>query len=406
MQTIVQPTMFDLNLRHLRAVPSLVAAGNMGRAAAAANLSQPALTQGIAKLERLLGTPLFDRQSDGTRPTAAGRQFAGRVMAALAHLARGARRSGRQGFAQPDRLMTATQLRAFLAVADHGGFAGAAVATGQSQPAIHRAVRDLEQISGQVLVERSGRGTVLTEAGRRLARGTRLAAGEVAAAIAELGGDGGDHARLRVGAMPLSRALVVPIAIARFTRLFPRALVEVVEGSWRELMEPLRDGRVDLAVGAMRDGQPDGLEQTPLFHDRLHIIARAGHPLAGPAMPDAAALAAYPWIVSQPGTPLRTHWDSLFPRERPPAPVECGSVMVIRGILRESDHLTILSYDQVALEVEAGVLATVGPPPPGAVRRIGLVTRTGWRPTPAQARFIDLLEEAARESENAQTSGN
>ena len=400
------PTLFDLNLRHLRAVPSLVAAGNMGRAAMAANLSQPALTQGIAKLERRLGATLFERQPDGTRATTAGRQFAERVSAALSHLARGARRSGRPGFAHPDRLMTATQLRAFLAVADHGGFAGAAAATGQSQPAIHRAVRDLEQISGQVLVERSGRGTVLTEAGRRLARGIRLAAGEVSAAIAELAGDRGDSTRLRVGAMPLSRALVVPIAIARFTRAYPRAVVEVVEGSWRELMEPLRDGRLDVAVGAMRDTQPEGIDQHPLFRDRLHIIARAGHPLAGPRMPDAAQLAAYPWIVSQPGTPLRTHWDMLFPGRRPLSPVECGSVMVIRGILRESDHLTILSYDQVALEVEAGVLATVGPPPPGAVRTIGAVTRSGWRPTPAQARFLALLEEVARETENAQTSGN
>ena len=43
---------------------------------------------------------------------------------------------------------------------------------------------------------------------------------------------------------------------------------------------------------------------------------------------------------------------------------------------------------------------------PGAVRTIGAVTRSGWRPTPAQARFIALLEEVARETENAQTSEN
>ena len=72
--------------------------------------------------------------------------------------------------------------------------------------------------------------------------------------------------------------------------------------------------------------------------------------------------------------------------------------MVIRGILVDSDLLTLLSPDQVALEIESGVLAAIGQPLAGGVRTIGITTRAGWRPTAAQRRFIALLESAATET--------
>lgn len=383
---------FDLNLRHLRAIPLIVRAGSMNAAADAASLSQPALTQGLAKIERQIATALFDRRPDGMVATAAGAAFADRIDAAFAHLAAAIRRSGR-GFARPDRLMTATQVRAFLALADAGSFVEAARATGLSQPALHRAVRDLEQLGTVPLVERRARGVVLTTDGRRLARGIRLAASELRAAISETRPDAGIGGRLVVGAMPLSRARVLPAAIAALIREAPRATIDVIEGSWRELVEPLRDGVVDLMIGALRDTPPVGLCQEPLFDDRLAVVARAGHPLAGTA-PDLAALARYPWIVGSADTPLRAHWHALFGENAPPAPIECGSVMTIRGILIDSDCLTLLSPDQIALEVDTQVLTLIGRPRADMVRTIGITTREGWRPTAVQSRFLELLRQA------------
>ena len=167
---------FDLNLRHLRAIGHIVAERSLNRAAEVAGLSQPALTQGLSKMERQLGTRLFERQPDGMAATAAGLALAERTERAFALLAGVGRRSGKRGFARPDALMTATQAEAFLHFADAGGFAGAAASSGLSQPAIHRAVRELEQIWATPLAERRGRGMVLTPAGRALARGVRPAA--------------------------------------------------------------------------------------------------------------------------------------------------------------------------------------------------------------------------------------
>ncbi len=389
---------FDLNLRHLRALSAVVELGSVSAAAQAVNLSQPALTQGLAKLERQLGVRLFERRSDGVSPTPAGTSLARRSAAAIGHLttsANDARRGGR-GFARPEHLMTAGQLQAYLSLADGGSFVAAAMANGLSQPAMHRAVRDLEQVCGLPLAERRGRGVVLTEAGRLIARGARLARAEINAGIIEVGSSPETGGRIVIGAMPLSRALVIPAAVAAFVRDKPQAVVEVIEGSWRELIEPLRDGVIDFMIGALRDQPPAFVEQQALAVDRVAIIGRAGHPLAGEGDPGREALGGYGWIVGPRETPIRTRWEALFAgQELPPAPIECGSVMVIRGVLQASDLLTLLSHDQVALEIEAGLLATIGPPLEGE-RTIGVTTRAGWRPTPAQSRLLLELERAAR----------
>ena len=389
---------FDLNLRHLRALAAALAHGNLSRAAEEVGISQPALTQGLGKLERQLGASLFDRRPDGVAATDAGIALAQRADRAFQFLGSAARRQGRgtRGFARPERLMTATQLRAWLHFCDAQSFAAAAAASGLSQPAIHRAVRDLEQICATPLAERRGRGMALTTAGRALARAVRLAEREIAAGIVEVRGDDREIGRISIGAMPLSRALVLPHAIAAYLRAAPTMIVDVVEGSWRELVEPLADGVIDLTIGALRDDPPPGLDQEALFTDRLAIFARAGHPLVGSAI-TMDVLAAQQWVVGPAGTPLQSHWEALFAgRSLPAVPVECGSVMVIRGLLTQSDLLTLLSPDQVALEVQSGVLAQIGPPVLPAVRTIGITTRSGWRPTPGQRTVIDHIRAAAR----------
>lgn len=391
---------FALNLRHLRALVSVLSFGSLNRAAEAAGLSQPALTQAMAKLERQLCVTLFERHAGGVTPTPAGLALAQRTERAFAALAAGVRRTGRaggRGFANPEHLMTATQLEAFLHFADAQGFAGAAAASGMAQPGIHRAVRELQQISGTVLAERRGRGMVLTAAGRAMARGIRLAAGEIAAGIAEAQGEAEPTGRIAIGVMPLSRALVVPRAIAHFLREYPGTVIEVVEGAWRELIDPLIDGVIDLTVGALRDDPPAGVDQVPLFTDRLAVFARAGHPLAGRRV-TLGELRGAAWIVGPTGTPLRAHWQALFGEAAPEVPIECGSVMVIRGVVMQSDLLTLLSPDQIAVELDTGMLARIDVDLPGCVRTIGLTTRAGWRPTQAQKRLVALLEQASQET--------
>ena len=373
---------WDLNLRHLAAIAQIADLGTMNAAARAVNLTQPAITQALERIERLIATRLFERRHDGMVPTAAAQLLVPRIRAAMDHIA------------SPH--VTMSRLRALLALADAGSYNGARIATGLSLPSLHRAVNDLSLSLRRPLAERRGKVVILTEAGMTIARSFRLARVELEAALAEIAAlQGREIRKLAIGAMPLSRARVLPAAITRFLRRHPHVRIAIVEGSRAELVEPLRNGAIDLMVGALRDPltEPD-LVQQPLFHDLPAIIARKDHPLAGHD-PDMADLARYPWIIAAPGAPLRDSWEQMFSRagiDLPPVPIESGSVMTIRQLLIDSDFLTLLSPDQVAVELEARWLVCLRSAPPGLERTIGMTTRASWRPTSVQAEFVaDLI---------------
>jgi len=386
---------WSLNLRHLRALAAIARLGSISAAAAEVNLTQPAITQAIAKLETQLGLALFDRRPDGMGATPAGLLLAARAAAAHARLAAGFRLPSR-----PENRVTMAQLRALIALAGAGSYVSASAATGLSQPSLHRAISDLETASGLALVERRGRGVMLTDSGRRTARAFRLARAELVSGLSEIAALAGrETGRIAIGAMPLPRARFLPRVVAAFHRLHPDSEIAIVEGSHAELVEPLRDGDLDLLVGALRDPvSGEDLVQTALFEDRPVIIGRAGHPLAVKAPPLVDVLARYPWTVAAPGTPLRAQWEHMFSDAGVPpprVPIECGSVITIRGILLDSDFLTLLSPDQVAVELEAGWLVKICDTPADMVRAIGLTTRAGWMPTAMQAEFLALAQEMA-----------
>ncbi|GEN99292.1 transcriptional regulator [Novosphingobium sediminis] len=375
------------NIRHYAAFAATVRHGSVTRAARAVNLTQPALTQAIARLEAELGCALFERGSGGMAPTEPARLLAPRAEAAIAQI--GSPR------------VTGTQVRAFLALARQGSYAGAAEATGLSAASLHRAVADLAVALGTRLVDRRGRRVLLTPQGERRARGFGLAMAELRSGLAEVAAWQGKAAgRIVVGAMPLSRARWLPETILRFHSAHPGVGIVVVEGSHAELAGPLRDGEIDLMLGALREGAVlEDLRQEPVFEDSPQLVMRAGHPLLAEADPVGARLADYPWVLPARGTPLRQYWERMMREggaEPPEVGIECGSVLTVRQLLLGSDALTLLSPAQLAVELQAGVLASLPTPAP-VRRRIGITTREGWQPTGPQAAFLELLREVAAE---------
>ena len=278
------------NFRHLRAFREVARTGSITQAVDSIHLSQPAITQALAKLEECVGAGLFERQSGGMSLTPAGDLYLDRVSRALDLVRNGAKeairigaRKGTRGFNDFDRLLTSPQLKALVAVEGAGSFSLAARQAGVSQPTLHRAARDVERLSGLSLFAKTPRGIDLTPAAEALIRAIKLALAELAQGQAEISElQGGDTGQIVVGTLPLPRASILPKAINALLADRPEARISVVDGPYDDLLRSLRHGEVDILTGALRTPVPaDDVVQEALFTDPLAVVGRVGHPLAG-----------------------------------------------------------------------------------------------------------------------------
>jgi LysR family transcriptional regulator, regulator for genes of the gallate degradation pathway len=394
------------NLRHLAAFLEVALRRNISQASEHIHLSQPAITQAIAKLERDLGVELFERGPSGMEPTEPAKLYAARVKRALAFLQTGARetlrlaakkRSG--GFANFDRLLTVAQLRALAAVSKSGNFSLAAREMRISQPSLHRAARDLERLCGVKLFEKSRKGIELTEPAEALALNARLAFAELRQGSAETGEwSGRDHGYIVIGCLPLARTHVLPAALGALVREKPRVNVRVYSGPYDDLLYQLRHGEIDLLLGALRIPAPIAdIVQTAFFSDPLAILARAGHPLAKKTAITPADLKDYGWVLPPEGAPARNYFDKAFGairRESTHGITETSSSVMVRGLLLESDRLAVISAHQLRYEVLGGEITVLPIPMPDSERPIGVTVRAGWRPTATQEAFLKHLRAA------------
>lgn len=403
------------NLRHLSVLSAVARLGSVSAAARAAHLSQPAVTQAIAALEREFDRSLFVRTAQGMEPTEAGRLCAERVARVLQRIAEAISAAAPQGHSSGEVLrgITSRQLQALVAVVESGGFGAAARARGTTRATLHRAARELERRIGAPLFETTSHGLRPTREALRLSRQLQLAIAELAQAHAEVAALGGtERGATVIGAMPLGRSFIVPEAALQFAARRPGHQISILDGPYESLLDALRRGRADVLVGALRDSIPADVIQELLFEDPLAIIVRKDHPLAGMSSgrrgpvrairaPPIEALTRFPWIAPRPGSPLRRHFERLFlgaPEQPSAAPIECNSLVAARALLLRSDRAMLLSAQQAHHELAAGELVALPHPAGRVVREIGLTLRRDWRPTAAQSELLETLRSVTRSS--------
>lgn len=387
-------TLISRNLRHFRLLLAVAETGSLTFSAELANVSQPAVTQAIGKLEREAGGPLFDRTRQGFFATPRGLVLADRLRRAFDRL------DPALEDVAPRLKLTATwaQLQSLVAVHETENFTLAARRLGLAQPTVHRAVSQLEQEAGRALFERTVFGLVPTRQTRALVQAVMLAFKELDQAdsdIAEL--DGGQTGRIVVGALPLSRSVLLPRALVRFRETRPHHPIQVIDGLYDDLLGGLRRGEIDLMVGALRQPAPIGdVTQERLFDDRMSVLAGRHHPLAAQRGLTAADLHGARWVVPRKGTPSRSQFDDFFAETGPPdSIIEAGSILLMREILQESDHLGCVSAAQAKAELSHELLAELNVNTSWSARPIGLTYRENWVPTKGQELLLDHLRREA-----------
>jgi LysR family transcriptional regulator, regulator for genes of the gallate degradation pathway len=386
------------NLRHLSGILAVAECGTLSAAARQINLSQPALTQAVAKIEKQLGIPLYERHASRMITTEPGKLFLRRVARGFDYLKRGSAAIGGAP-AHFHRLVSASQLRALIAAVEEGGFVQGAASLGRGVSTVNRACRELERLAGVPLFETTSGGIRATRQATEFSRLCRLGLTEFRQGYDDVRNWQGDfEGRLSIGCLPLAQSTLLPAALDCLAREYPRVSPTVMDGYYASLARALLRGDLDMILGALRAGDlPDELEQTVLFQDPLEIVAHPDHPLAGKANVTRDMLAEFPWIAPRTGAPARAYFEKLHASlDTPPGlprPIETGSHTVMRGLLMISDRLTLISAEQVKRDIGLGLLARIDTGVPGSARPIGVTVRAGWSPSLPQARFLEILRQ-------------
>lgn len=403
-------TTLSINLRHLRALTAVASAGSIAGAAEGMFRVSSAVTRSISELEGALGKPLFERRARGmvlnvygdiviVRAHRIKREFEEARLQLVARGGISATADVRSLFAS---ILNGRRLAVFASLAEKRYMPAVAREFGITQPAISTALRDLESGLGVVLLERTARGLVPTVAGEIVAFYFKRVLSELRHILPDIAASEGTlQGSIHVGALPLGRTQVLPMAVAALLARHPQLHVATVESPYEALAAGLRSGEIDFILGALRTGpEVKDLLQEPLFEDRISVIARAGHPLTRVARIDFDTLRQASWVLSRRGSPSRELLEQSFldVHESPPVPaVETGDLAMLRGLLMESDMLTAISAHQLRYEIQDRRLVVLGFPLDRTRRDIGITQRLGAFPSPgAKALMQELRSVVAR----------
>jgi len=382
----------SLSLRYLRPFYQVYRCGSVSEASKTLRRAQSAVTRAISQLESELAVPLFERSVRGMLPTEFGDTLLNRVERAFAYMDIASceiTAVTRLGKYAPiyDLHMTERQLHVLIELRSQRHMGTVARALDISQPAVSLALRNIEQLVGVKLFERTVRGLHATPYGETLIRHLRLALNEIRIAVDEVAAIRGfEQGEIRVGALSLGSTDLLPAAVTRLLRKHPGLRVSTMEGPFEALAAALRGGEIDFIIGALRPPKyTEGLSREPLVSDEMAIVTRSGHPLCLRKRIGFHDLASAQWVMPHRNTSTRALLESAAAARGALAPnvtLETTDLSIIREVLLESDMITAISARQLSREISAGMLVRLPISLPETLRQIGLLRRANDHPSP------------------------
>lgn len=207
-------------------------------------------------------------------------------------------------------MLNVNRLRMLREVAARGTIAAAAQSLFMTPSAVSQQMAVLEREAGVPLLERSGRGVRLTEAGRGLVGNAEKVFAALEHAEADLASAGrGIVGRVRVSAFPTAaRAVLVP-ALVEVRDAHPNLRVSMIDLEPEEALPALKARELDVVLTYEWDLLPAledaGVEREELFVERVHLALPRDHPLARRGDRVAIAeLSTEEWIVGRDSTSM------------------------------------------------------------------------------------------------------
>jgi DNA-binding transcriptional LysR family regulator len=249
--------------------------------------------------------------------------------------------------------VTLRQLRVFQSVARSRNFSRTGEAVGLTQPAVSRAIGELEHAMGLRLLDRTTREVALTEAGRSLAARLDRVLDELDATLDDVAGladaEGG---KVRVASSPTLSAYLMPGCIAACARAAPRVRFLLLDRIQQDVLASVRGGEVDFGV-VVEPPEVDDLDCEGILRDPFVLVTPQQHRFARSASVRWKALDGASLVLLDNASGSRRYVDEALARHGVSCKVE-----------QELGHPTT-----VFQMVEAGIGLTVMPrlavPPAG-----------------------------------------
>lgn len=295
--------------------------------------------------------------------------------------------------------MDLRQLRYFLALNEHRSFVRAADAMGITQPAFSRSIQGLEHELGCVLVDRGSKdlrptpeGQVVLQHALALVRGASNLSHEINQ-MTKL-----DAGELRFGCGPAMAARLVPEALLHFMQDYPRIQARFEVNNWENLSRSLGRDEIEFFIADIRHFESDPSVQTQPLRPRAGLFfCRPGHPLLAKESLSTNDLFDYPLAATRIPMGVRKVLANLSGKTSFDSHLECEHFALLEQLVRRSDAIGIATREAIDEPLHRGELVqlylrNLPTNLDSLSARCGIVTRTGFRLSPAAKAMIELLK--------------
>jgi LysR family transcriptional regulator, regulator of abg operon len=290
-------------------------------------------------------------------------------------------------------------LQAMVTAVEEGSLRGGAKRLRLSQPALTKAIRDLELELGTSLLVRNRQGVVPTAQGKVLYEHAVRVTRELDAATDKIHQlSGRMTGLLSIGAVPLAVMLLLPETLRTFGREFPDIRLRVSEELYTHQLQRLRKGDVDVAVGGIPGGLPSGeFVIESLLETTMEVVVRRGSPRANAT--SLQELADARWVYTG-ATSEEGYARLLFEANGLPAPpigAIVNSTLALLSIVTTGDYVGLMPRQIAAHPVAAAYLSIVPIREKGLPLTVGAMARSDSARSPAVRHFIAHLHRAAHQ---------
>lgn len=293
-----------------------------------------------------------------------------------------------------DRRIKFRHLDAFSAIARARSFKAAAEELNLTQPAISKTLKELEEILGVVVMQRSRSGVALTPEGEVFLQFAEQSTAALRHGLRSIRATNSAAGLLKLGALPSVASSLLPEAVLTFARKSPDTLVEIQEGPHNDLTARLRSGGLDMVVGRL--GKPDtmvGLSFQQLYAEEVVIVARRGSPAT--VISDFAELDRFRVLYPPANSAIRPLVARLLISQGVPLfrdRIETTSPEFGRAAtIADPNTVWFISRGVVANDIAKGRLVPLMIDMTLTRGAVGIMSRSGEVPSVAQRRFSTLL---------------